>query len=184
MKEICRIEGTRLVRSTESTDEDKARLKEMLKARKCASLRGTDSWFQTGWAHDDGLNGSPVRNRYYEEAKKAGISTAGKRYRHDLANYTFDPNGWVGSIGEVYDKCRAQNRQITMGGTEEVLLRNSEGPPQEAIRLDDDLVQEAMNDELRKDPSQAANMPELREKVIDKHGAKKKRITFNNVVSK
>lgn len=147
-------------------------------------IRGTDSWFQTGWAHDDGLNGSPVRKRYYEEAKKAGISTAGKRYRHDLANYTFDPNGWVGSIGEVYDKCRAQNRQITMGGTEEVLLRNSEGPPQEAIRLDDDLVQEAMNDELRKDPSQAANMPELREKVIDKHGAKKKRITFNNVVSK
>lgn len=94
----------------------------------------------------------------------------GKFYHHGVRQ-------WVGSADEVIDICKRD-------GLHAEGLRNftaPEAPPQYGVRLDEDIVQECIQEELAANPDKGKNLRELREEVIEKHGQKPK-VIHNTVI--
>lgn len=147
-------------------------------SRRAPMTRGLDRSFMEGRnGYDDGLNGSRLRERYYEAARKAGVSTSGKVYVHGLANSPFDPNGWVSDLGEVVKKCQVQGKSCEGAATHVA----PEPPPQIGVRLAEHLVQEKMQKVLATNPDRAKDLAGLREEVIEKHGQKPK-VIHNTII--
>lgn len=169
-KRMVRIDGDEPRPLTEAEQRaGAARTAEMIRARTPPGTRGTEKAYMEGrGVHTTGLEGLVDPGAFIDNARRAGVNTSGKYYERQLASYFGDPNGWVSGLDEVVDKCKAQNRSCEGART----VKAAEGPPVVVPRLDDELVAECMTEELMKDPGQAANMAELREKVIDKHGSK------------
>jgi hypothetical protein len=119
--------------------------------------------------------GSTNRKHIFGEAKKAGISTQGKVYKGGLGRPN-DPMAWVGSSGDVLAVCKEKG--FSCEGAVDYKA------PERRIkkkRLADDITHGFMQKELASDPSlrervkkNPKKLVELKEKVIEKHGSKKR----------
>lgn len=82
---------------------------EMVALRQCAMSHcptGNDNLFRqrnNGQQLDEMIE--PVRNRYLEAAKAAGVSVHGKVYMNRLARFNNDPKAWVSDMSEVKARC-------------------------------------------------------------------------------
>jgi hypothetical protein len=171
VKSLGHIEGGRFIAATETTDADRERLADTLRARRAPLTRGLDRSFVQGRnGYDDGLGGVLDRGYFYRKAKAAGVSTAGKFYNHGLASYWGDPNGWVSDLGEVVAKCKAQGRSCEGAAT----VAPVEGAPQQAVKLAPEIVEEELECRIIENPDLAFHpekWDEEREKIVEKHGS-------------
>lgn len=147
------------------------KMAEMLASRVAPKTRGLNRSFMEKFraGHTDGLEGIADRGAFYRKAREAGVSTAGKYYQHDLADYWGDPNGWVADLDEVADKCRAQNRSCEGA----INIKSYEGPPEQAVRLAPHIVEEELENRVASNPDLAAHPEkwnEERESIIERHG--------------
>lgn len=147
------------------------KMAEMLASRVAPKTRGLNRSFMEKFraGHVDGLEGITDRDYFYRKAKEAGVSTTGKYYQHDLADYWGDPNGWISDLDEIADKCKAQNRECEGA----ITIKAPEAPPQKAVRLAPHLVEEELMDRIDANPDLAAHPEkwnEEREAIIEKHG--------------
>lgn len=141
--------------------------------------RNTDRAFSQSQVRK--MNRMPKQNRdkIIAIAKQAGINTENKFYVGALGKYG-DPKAWVSSAEDVITSCKEQNC-----GVNGVLNFNAPHTvdivPPARKALSDELVAEMSVKEMRADPALAEKVRknpkvkrELREKVIDKYGKKKR----------
>jgi len=138
----------------------------------------TDDTFFAGWTGSGGKQfenaNRTTREGYMEEAKRAGVSTQGKVYMHGLAEYPGDPRAWIGTKGEAVKILEEKGWGCDRLG---VKARTDVAPPPD-IPLADDLVQELVGqkivtEEIDRRTLTPSKLMEMREEVIEKHGAKK-----------
>jgi ribosomal protein S13 len=110
-----------------------------------------------------------------ELAKKSGISTHGKTYNGQLGGYT-DPMAWVSDTTDVKNAAVAKEMEI-----DGMVKVNAYRGPRKKVRLAKDIVDRIEMQNRMKDPKldekcrKSDNArTELRNKIVDKHGAKKK----------
>ena len=147
----------------------------MLAQRRPPGTKGTDRSFLEG-SHDWSRSmGRTNRRHIFAEAKKAGISTQGKVYKGGIGKPN-DPMAWVSSASDVLAACKEKGFSC-QGAV------NYKAPERQIKkkRLADDLAHGYMQRELASDPSlrekvkkNPKKLIELKEKVIDKHGSKKR----------
>lgn len=108
-------------------------------------------------------------------ARRAGINTQGKTYNGQLGTYS-DPGAWVSGKDDV--KATAIRKEMTIDGM--VKVDGYRGPKKKK-RLADDIVDKLEGDARKRDRkldekcSKSDNArKDLRKKIIDKHGSKKK----------
>ena len=149
-----------------------SRFASMLALRRPPGTGGTDRAFQAGCTGNHNLGNLPefLRRRVVNTAKAAGICVGGRVYMPSLADKrgAADPMAWIADGSELLEACRAKNRDCDFGAGNKQVVR---GPPPEDVPLAEDLVQENMQEYLMRDPGRAKNLPELREEIIEKHGA-------------
>jgi len=146
---------------------------EMCALQQPPGVRQTDRAFMQGRQNQQWLDEMPKDHAQHllAEAKRAGISTAGKFYMSGLSDKRgpADPAAWVDSVGDV--KRVAQSRNLTVSGIVE--HKGEPVPPPPTKRLSDRLTKEMMKHERRISPkARAMKDGELREKVQHKYGRK------------
>lgn len=165
---VGRIENGKYVSESVATDPN--RLVEMLATQTPPGTKGTDRAFMED--RHDPVPGAPewLVKEVLKTAKKAGINTSGKTYKGFLADSRghADPEAWVSGIDDVKRVARKRNKNLT-GAVEH---RAVELPPEPDIRLAEDIVQRKMRQYIAKDRKWAKKPGELRDMVIEKHGAK------------
>lgn len=168
---IARIENGKLVKDRETAAERKRmadNFAEIVSSRKAPGTLLTDQFLWSGRCNNHGIEGPDwLRKKTIDAAKKGGVSIAGKIYMPRLADKRgpADPNAWVGDNSELLAVCRRQNRDCELGH------KAREVEPAADVPLAEDLVQETMQEYLQRDPGRATNLPELREEIIETHGA-------------
>jgi hypothetical protein len=132
---------------------------ELLAFRLPPGTKGSDKAFMQGRNNGEWLNDyQPIeRRRLLEKARKAGINPNGKVYMNSLARSSSDDRAWVSDVGEAM-----KLRQIRV----DELKRSEEAPP---VRLAEDMVQAKVAEAVAVNPM--ADRRELREMIIEKHGA-------------
>lgn len=149
---------------------------EMCALQQPPGLRGTDRTLMEGKTNQQWLDDMPAKQakRILAEAKRAGISTAGKFYMSGLADKRGhkDPDAWVDSVADV--KRVARKRNLTVRGAVE-----HEGipmPPPPPKPLSDRLANEMIRSELQKNPAlKTKKKAELKEMVVAKYGRNKRK---------
>ena len=64
-------------------------------------------WVRENWHNREFERDPRMGDHYHAGARRAGVSTTGKRYSHALADYPGDPEAWVGSLSEAKEAaCR------------------------------------------------------------------------------
>lgn len=148
---------------------------EILAFRVPPGTRGTErAMFHN--VHNQGLEHmtEAQRNWKLRRARQAGVDTTGKVFMPELARpgVQNDPLCWVSDSNDV-----ARVLKMTGRGCPEMGIKPAQYLPKaQPKRLSERLVQERMESELSKmEPKQAksVNKKELREQIIEKHGAKK-----------
>ena len=128
--------------------------------------KGTDRAFLEGRQNNQQLDDMPVRQAQYvaRDARKAGISIAGKYYCAGIADKRGwkDPEAWVTSNDDVLRV--AQKRRLHVTGS--VNYDPGEAPPKRTL-LAESIIKDELRKEKRKNPK--AKVGELREKIIEKH---------------
>lgn len=153
---------------------DAKRFAEMVETRQAPGLNGTDRAFLEGDVINHGLsNQAPfMREQMVLQAKKAGINITGKVYKSSLADQrgAADPMAWVGGVDDVLTACKAKN--LNCRGS--VNHRAREMPPKADVPLAENLIREQAAEYVQKDPSWKDKPGELRQMIIEKHGAPSK----------
>lgn len=122
--------------------------------------------FMHGRLNNQQLDEMPARSARWmvKEAREAGINISGKYYCGGIADKRAwrDPEAWVSSSDDVLKV--AKKRNLTVRGA-----INYEGPvlPPKRKLINEKIVQEQVNRELRKNPKAKAG--EVRERIIEKH---------------
>lgn len=155
---------------SESVATDPRRLAEMLASKTAPGTRGTDRTFMED--RHDPIPGAPdwLVKDMLKQAHAAGVVTTGKTYKGFLADWRGhrDPEAWVTGVDDVKRVARNRNKHLT-GAIEHTAV---EMPPVPDIRLAEDIVQRKMRQYAKTEPKLARKPRELREMVIEKHGAK------------
>ena len=147
----------------------------MLAQRRPPGTKGTDRTFLEGSHNWADKMGKTNRKHIFEQAKKAGISTQGKVYKGGIGKPN-DPMAWVSNSGDVLAACKEKG--FSCEGAV-----NYKAPERriKKKRLADDIAHGYMQKELAGDPSlrekvkkNPKKLVELKEKVVDKHGSKKR----------
>ena len=148
----------------------------MLAMQSPAGAKGTERAFLEGQQHWADKIHPKGAQELHRQAKKAGISTQGKKYISGLGRPN-DPMAWISTQDDVKAALKAKGFSAT-GGV------NYEAPPQEfkkKKRMGDDVVNRFMSEELQKNPSlreEVSKSPKklkaLKNKVIEKHSKKKR----------
>lgn len=150
-------------------------MEEILQSKTAPGTMNTDRAFLQGTGSQSLTHGmGPVfAQRYYERARKAGISTSGKVYVSQLGTPD-NPLAWVSGLDDVKKSCEIQGKGCDALGVKPVI--KDPGPD---IPLAEDIVQEEVAKRLMKNPDLAAKVMENPEKlndlkgeVIDKHGSR------------
>lgn len=143
---------------------------EMLATRRAPNLNGTDTAFLRGKHLNNGLENNWIGDEMRTKARSAGIPIDGKVYVAQLADTrgAADPKAWVSDTGDIKRVCE----QNGWGCDGSVKTARYEGKPLEQVRLAEDIVVEKMESAIEKNPDLKRNLPELRESIIEKHGAK------------
>lgn len=72
----------------------------------------TDTAYNRGYVNNSQFADDPETGEYMrKKAERAGVSIAGKVYRHALAEYPGDPEAWVSGIDDARDLCRRKGWQ-------------------------------------------------------------------------
>jgi hypothetical protein len=133
--------------------------------------RGTDRAFMQGRYNNQQLDGLPGRQARWlaAEARAAGIDISGKYYCGGLADHRGwkDPEAWVSGVDDV--KRVAQKRRLHVTGAVEY---DPEPAPPKRTLMAEDIVQEAVRKEKRRNPKAKAG--EVREKFLAKHAYRPK----------
>lgn len=133
--------------------------------------RGTDRAFMEGRYNNQQLDGLPERQAQWltREARQAGIDISGKYYCGGIADHRGwkDPEAWVSGVDDV--KRVAQKRRLAVTGAVE--YDPGPAPPKRKL-LADDIVREAVQKELRRNPKAKAGA--VREKILAKHAYRAK----------
>lgn len=115
-----------------------ARLKEMFSTGKAPRVRSDDTFFR-GFTGTGGAQFSDqTREFYLAEAKKAGVSVAGKQYFSQLAAFPGDPRAWVDSRGEMVRLL--EERGWSADG--DIKVKGEAAEPAADVRLADDIAEE------------------------------------------
>jgi hypothetical protein len=134
--------------------------------------KGTDRSYMQGRYNNEQFNEMPAwrARKMIREAKAAGINPSGKYYCGPIADKrgVADPEAWVDGHGDIQRV--AAKRNLTVQGA--VNHKGRAMPRPESKRLSDSATRELMAVEKRKHPTMKQG--ELKEKVIDKYGRKKK----------
>lgn len=143
--------------------------------RQAPGTKGTDRALMQGDVLNHGLADMPVwlQEMHVAKAKAAGISIAGKVYKGGLADGRgpADPAAWVGGVDDVLEVARKRDLHVYDGVVTHTPVRDI--VPKPDVPLAPKLVEGLVNDYLQADPGLAAKpRQELREMVIDKHGAR------------
>ncbi len=148
----------------------------MLAMKQPPGTKGSEQAFWSGKdrKHDCyGFGEDPpwFREMQLAKARAAGISIEGKWYMGQIADTrgVADPGAWVSSTSDVLATCRKRNLNIT--GI--VNHQGEMGPPPPDIPLSEELIREGVQEAVEADPGllQRKPMKEIREAVVDKHGA-------------
>lgn len=132
----CRMSGT------------SHKLAEMFATKSFPGLKGTDAIFREGWfSGDDGQN--PLEQTWLRsQAEAAGVSTAGKKYLHGLADYPGDPTAWVGGQSDVLAVAEAKNLTVHGYIERQGTKVDMPDPFTRPYRVADDLINAEVNEIL------------------------------------
>jgi len=118
-----------------------------------------------------------MRDKYLQQARKAGISTQGKYYVGALGRPT-DARAWVSTVDEATAVCRAKN--LTADG---IVKHNGWEVPPKRKRLADNLRDAYVRERLSQDVPLAAKcasdpreMRRVQDEVVDRHGSSRSSI--------
>lgn len=148
-----------------------------LATRRAAITKGGDRAFTRLSRYNMDNMRPDNRNAIIQIARRAGISTDGKYYHPQLGRYN-DPHAWVSTAQDVLDVCKKKNLNAT--GYVNHVATKPDKPP-ERKPLAEHLIRECTQKILRNEPETRAKLKEgrlkpqeLRERVIEKHGRKRK----------
>lgn len=130
-----------------------------------------DRRYLSGKVLDHGIGHLPsfMQQEAIYKARKAGIDITGKIYVSGLADGRGAgcPDAWVGGVDDVKAAC------VRLGKSCEGLVNYSapEKPPAPDVELAEPIVREFAQKYAEEDPKLARDPVQLREMVIEKHGA-------------
>lgn len=148
-------------------------LEEMLATRTPPGTKGTDRTFLEGRLTGRSLDTLDrfTRAKWLQEAKRQGVSLAGKVYQSGLGRHAWDLSAWVDSRSEQIAKCKALGRNLVVNG--EYLYQAPEQEPEPETLLAPKIVEREVNRLIAQDPAlKKKKRQELRERVIDRHAYK------------
>lgn len=141
----------------------------MLALKQAPVYSGSDRGFLEGDLLGHGIKEFPLwmQEDMVAKARQAGVSVSGKVYKSQLASYPGDPRAWVGSRDDVKDVCNERN--MLCDGK---LTRNGHTPdPTPDVPLSEKSIQSLSKEYIAENPDWARKPEELRDKVINTHGA-------------
>lgn len=140
------------------------RLAEML-ALRAFPHANTDREFLEGRCNGKQFERQPrLGERYRKMAEAAGVSTTGKVYLGQLADFPGDPKAWVSDRSDVLRVAREKN--LTVDGS--VKHRGHETEPMPKVDVAEDLVDEYTAREIAENPEKARNLDETRHEVKER----------------
>ena len=149
----------------------------MCALRQAPGSRGTERAFSEGASRQMGRMSDITRRSLLAAARRAGIATDGKCYKGGLGRPD-DPAAWVSTSDDVLAVAKARN--LTVDGAVRHKGVEHCGPPKR-VRLATDIVDQLERDYRAEDPGldqKVRKSPkarrELRERIVDKHGSKRK----------
>lgn len=129
--------------------------------------KGTDRAFQEGRLDGNWLDKLPRRQakRIVAEAKRAGISIAGKQYVGGLADKRghLDPMAWVSDTADVKRVARERNLNVQGAVTHQAY----EVEPRQSVGLNKSVVRELTKKEMAKNPD--LTLGQARRAVLERH---------------
>lgn len=148
---------------------------ELLQARQAPGTKNTDRAFLEGMSSGLTHGIDPMfAEQYYARARKAGINPTGKVFISQLGRAE-DPLAWVSDLSDVKKACIAKGH-----GCEPLGIKPVEKDPGPDIPLAADIVDDLAERRMEENPDLKAKiqenpkkLQELKEEVIDKHGARK-----------
>lgn len=148
------------------------KLAEMLSDGRPPGLRTGNEFFTGQRTNGSQFAAAPAMGeKYAAEARRMGVSTAGKYYSHQLADYPGDPKAWVSDVDDFKRLARERGAGCEPLGLK-TIMRNDEPTP----ALADDLVAEEVTMRVHSDPDLAAKvkenprkLDELKAQVIEDH---------------
>jgi hypothetical protein len=150
-------------------------------AAMCASqtppgTRGSDRAFMQGRLNNEymGEMGQKWASKLVREARDAGINTSGRFYMGGLADRRGhrDPEAWVDSVYDI--KRVAKSRSLEVHGIIDYVP--PEQPPQERVDIDQGILNECVDAEVKKNPgSRREDVVEKVKERITPHWKKKGR---------
>ncbi len=150
---------------------------EMYALQSPPGARYTDRAFNDGQRRKMESMSPLVSKALHKAARKAGINTDGKYYVGGLGRCT-DKSAWVSTADDVLEVCKRKNLQCDGVLSHKADLDRT--PPKPKVRLANDLAEKFEARYLEANPALAAKVKkskkakrELREMVIENHGAKK-----------
>lgn len=171
----ARIENGKLVwdrpYTLEEKRENEQRFLDMTRSKIAPGTGGTDRAFLQGHVLNHNLQDMPVwmQQNYVTRARKAGINITGKVYKSGLADKRgpADPRAWVSDLNDVRHVC--EDRSLYCEGS--FHHTPEQPPPTPDCPLADSAIAECAMDYLAEDPSWALKPQELKEMIVEKHGA-------------
>ena len=147
---------------------------EMASAGHGPMVNGTDSQWFTGWGTGNQYEGFPVLGDKLRELaeKKAPGCTKNAQRNHQIATGIDDPRAFIKSRGELLKRAEELGRDCDTGAVKYVAPEREIVVPK--IRLAEDIVTGILKSMVRRDPGllQRRKQSDLREEIIEKHGAK------------
>lgn len=150
----------------------------MCALRQAPGSKNTDRAFCEGAERQKRMMSKVNRDAVYEIAKKAGISTQGKYYKGSLGRPN-DPLAWVSNADDVL--VAAKKKNLSVSGVVNYTAPDRDPRSKPKVRLAPDLVKKYAAELLSQEPDTAAkvkenpkSLREVVERVVDKHGSKRK----------
>jgi hypothetical protein len=159
-------------------EDGSAEFAAMCALRQAPSSLNSERAFSEGAARQTRNMPELTRRLKYKAAKKAGIATQGKVHKDGLGPPS-DPASWVSTPDDVLAVARARN--LTVEGVVNHKGVEYEGP-RKTVALAPEIVDRFEREYRQGDPGLDAKVRrspkarrELREKIIDTHGSRRKR---------
>lgn len=137
----------------------------------CGSSQTERALFE-GHSLNHGFTNEPVwlQEAIITQAHRAGIRTHGKVYKQQLADGRgpATPEAWVAGIDDIADVYKKRKHQSCEGGFR---FKGQEAPPTPDVPLAEDSIREYAQHYTAEDPKWKKKPQELREMIIETHGA-------------
>lgn len=148
----------------------------MCALRQAPGTRFTSRAYEQGMRETLGCGSDVTRKAMVALARKAGIKTQGKFY-NGTGGYT-EASSWSSDMDDTLTAAKQKN--LTLTGAIQHQGRKPEAAPKRTA-LAPDIVNRFMVEECQRDPALAEKVQknpkakrELREKIVEKHGARKR----------